>query len=238
MRFFGFTLIAIALSLLAWRQFTPKPRPSTPATQFPTIVESLNHQRQWLKSEFLRVQKAESKAALIEQGRSLFLSEFPIILNSWLGTPYDFNGHAANPGKTPVACGHFVSSVMQNAGCQLNRLQLGQLPSQQIISTFIPSNKLTVNSGQPYKAFLNEIYAQGDGVFLVGLDTHIVFLTVLDGKMRCIHASRSSSKQVVSEGPKEASTLKRSQYRVYGKLDSDYQFLKKWILGEPFEISR
>jgi hypothetical protein len=54
----------------------------------------------------------------------------------WHGTQRDFNGTTQTPRKGSIACGYFVSTVLRDAGIQLNRIKLGQSASQVFIKTF------------------------------------------------------------------------------------------------------
>lgn len=44
----------------------------------------------------------------------------------WYGTPWDFNGTTEQPGTGAIACGYFVTTVLRDAGVQLERVRLAQ----------------------------------------------------------------------------------------------------------------
>jgi hypothetical protein len=41
------------------------------------------------------------------------------ILPAWVGTPWSYSGTAETPGSDPIACGHFVARVLEEADVPL-----------------------------------------------------------------------------------------------------------------------
>lgn len=77
------------------------------------------------------------------------------LMPCWYGTPWDFNGCTADPGKGSIACGYFVTTVLRDAGLQLNRIRLAQSPSGIIIHKLCTNIKLFCN--QPLINLVNHI---------------------------------------------------------------------------------
>lgn len=59
------------------------------------------------------------------------------ILPSWVGTKWDFNGTTQIPQQGSIACGYFVTTVLQDGGVKLNRVKLAQCASEQMITTLV-----------------------------------------------------------------------------------------------------
>jgi len=172
---------------------------------------------------------------IIFQARELLQLSLPHLMRCWLGTPWDFNGTAHEPGTGKVACGYFVSSVLQDAGFLVEWAPLAQQASQNILGTFLPAEKMTIRVGMDYDLFLDEMLLSGPGVYIVGLDSHVAFLVINESQeLRFIHSSGSSPYCVVDESREQSQVLRSSNYRVTGNLTASAQVMRKWPQGETF----
>lgn len=180
---------------------------------------------------------AEKKAVLSE-ARELLENSLPELMRCWLGTRWDFNGTASSPGQGKIACGYFVTTVLKEAGFQIERNTLAQQASQQILRTFLPQDELRIRVGVPYKTFRFETARGKPGVYLVGLDTHVGFVVVKDQEYRFIHSSGSQPWCVVDESSEQALVMERSNYRVLGNISGNDEVIRRWLMGEKFPTQR
>ena len=209
----------------------PKPRPQ----EYATLTSDLNQQREQLKNQYLRATTNSQKQQIINQASALLEDTLPKMMRCWLGHPYDFHGTATTPGKGKIACGYYVSAVMLHAGFKIDRIPVAQQPSQNIIRTFVDNkSNYEVKSNTPYPKYLQHITSKYEGIQIVGLDTHVAFIVIKNGKMRYIHASGGASQCVVDEDQHNASSLRNSKYRVISNISRNPNVIQKWILGIPF----
>jgi hypothetical protein len=181
---------------------------------------------------------AREKKAVIDQARALLEHSLPEMMRCWLGTPWDFNGTATTPGEGKIACGYFVTTVLEAAGFRIERSQLAQQASQQILRTFLPMEDLRIRVGIPYKTFRFETTRGRPGIYLMGLDTHVGFLVVKDQEFRFIHSSGSQPWCVVDEPSELALVLERSNYRVLGNISANDEVIRRWLMEEKFPTQR
>ncbi|HHO53912.1 MAG TPA: hypothetical protein ENK18_24325 [Deltaproteobacteria bacterium] len=106
------------------------------------------------------------------------------ILPAWAGTPWGFYGTADTPGQGSIACGHFLGTVIEDLGFRVDRLALGRQASEHIVETFAPADQIVRAWGVTSGDFVGEIAAQGDGVYLLGLDFHAATLDVQGDQVR------------------------------------------------------
>ena len=172
------------------------------------------------------------KSRVLHEARSLLDHSMPELMRCWLGTQWDFNGTAKNPGEGKIACGYFVTTVMEGAGFRVKRAELAQQASQNILLSFLPQDALRLRVGVPYKTFRIETERSETGVYIVGLDTHVGFLVIKDQSYTFIHSSGSRPWCVVEENADAAHVLERSKYRVLGNLTASDAVVKKWLMGE------
>ena len=176
----------------------------------------------------------EEKHKVLEDARALLENTMPEMMRCWLGTPWDFNGIATEPGKGKIACGYFVSTVMEGAEFQVSRTQLAQQASQNILRTFLKQNDLRLRVGVPYKTFCQEMMRCESGIYIIGLDTHIGFLIVKNQSLIFLHSSGSKPWCVVEESGEQAHVLEKSNYRVMGNITGSDDVLRRWLLGDAF----
>jgi len=214
------------------REAIPVPDPEA----YTILSDDLETHRKRLGLAFTHAGDDRERAAILGQARALLESSLPRLMRCWLGTPWDFNGTAHEPGAGKVACGYFVSSVLQDAGFRVEWGPLAQQPSQNILGTFLPQEEMKIRVEMEYENFLSELTGAGAGVYIVGLDSHVAFL-VVSGKdeIRFIHSSGARPWCVVDESRDEAHVLRSSRYRVSGNITANGEVLRNWLLGSSFK---
>ena len=150
------------------------------------------------------------------------------LLPFWYGTPWDYNGVTQQPGRGAIACGYFITTVLQDAGLTLNRVKLAQCPSAQMIKTLVAPAFITHFSNKPLPEFLAAIQKQGFGLYIAGLDFHTGFLYHDGAQTWFMHAKWANPAAVVKEDAATSSILASSRCRITGKLSADPAILKHW----------
>jgi len=212
----------------------PRPRPA----DYRALIEDARRWRKNLAARYRKATGPEDRNKVLKETRSFLETLLPSMMRCWLGTPWDFNGTAEEPGNDQIACGYFVSTVLRDAGFRVDRYQLAQQPSENILRTFLPRSSLVRRVGVPYETFAAEARSLDPGIYIIGLDTHVAYLVVADGNFRFIHSSGSQPWCVVDEGETEASVLRASNYRIIGNLSADRRVLVRWLLEEPVTVHR
>jgi len=152
------------------------------------------------------------------------------MIEAWVGTPYDFFGISDEPGKGGIACGFFVSTVLEHAGFDVQRLALGEQASEHIVQTLVAEDGIERFHHVAPATVVQRAVAQGPGIYLVGLDTHTGFIVHDQRSVRFCHATSRRAKSVVCEPARESPSL-ASDYTVLGKL-GDGAAVEAWLGGE------
>lgn len=174
------------------------------------------------------------KLELINSARQFVLntiidSLFPF----WYGTQWDFNGQTREPGVGAIACGYFVTEILSDAGFNIPRVYWAQQASEVIIK--IMSRDIVRFSNRPIQEVVSKIKSKEDGLYVVGLDSHVGFIYKRGDKIQFVHANYYyPSIGVMSEEPDSGNPLRDSKYRVLGKILDDKMILC-WIKGERIE---
>jgi hypothetical protein len=149
------------------------------------------------------------------------------IIPYWIGTPWDYNGTTQIPGQGYIACGYFVTTVLRDAGVNINRVKMAQCASEQMINSL--TSMKTNYSSLPFSDFIQKIKARGKGISVIGLDNHTGFL-YNDGKeLYFIHASYVGTGKVAKEVASENAILQYSKYKVVGFISKDKKFMQQWL---------
>lgn len=154
------------------------------------------------------------------------------ILPAWYGTPWDFNGTTRIPGAGAIACGYFVNTTLQDAGFRIPRIRWSQLAAEPMIRKLAPQARSFSNAS--VADVQHWLIAQGDGVFVVGLDNHVGFITLSKGHARFVHSNYYQPRiGVMAECLDGPNPFAASRYRVIGKLFSD-EMTRAWIQGATY----
>ena len=210
-----------------------QPDPQT----YAVLAKDLKRWRTDLAARYKRATNATERTAVEGDARIILENALPAMMRCWLGTPWDFNGTAKAPGEGKIACGYFVATVLQDAGFRVDRYQLAQQASGNIMQSFLAKNACVLTVGEDYLAFCSRVEKGEPGIYVVGLDTHVAFLVVGGGEgFRFIHSSGSRPWCVVAESGAEATVLQRSKWRMLGNLTADRAVLKRWLTGEKIVV--
>lgn len=197
------------------------------------IFRQRDEVRMQYKTAFVEAQRDE---AIRHAGKMLTNNIESQIFPYWYGTAYDFNGNTDTPGKGKVACGYFVTTVLHDAGIPINRNTLAQVASEELVKGLVGEPHTHRFSALTIGEFLSELKAYGEGLYVVGLDTHTGFLLYQNGQVDFIHASARWPEAVVREPAVDSPTLRRSNYRVIGKISDNYGLMSAWLNVTPSTI--
>lgn len=167
------------------------------------------------------------KDQILEEMETFFLNSFHAILHYWYATRYDFNGITETPRKGFIACGYLISTIMKHAGFKVERIRLAQQPATYIVKTLCTPS--TIESLNTYEQLHKYVLDQGEGVYIVGLDTHVGILIHYRGEIHFSHASPIVPQTVVQDKFNESLALTFSTIYVVGKVSNNKELFKKWM---------
>lgn len=171
------------------------------------------------------------QTALLDSARNYLFDRITLdLLPAWYGTPWDFNGITRTPGQGKIACGYFVNTVLLDAGFRLPRIKWSQQGAEAI--TVKLSDRIKWFRDRPVSEVEAYLRDQGDGLYKVGLDNHVGFIVVREGRARFVHSSYYQPETGVMSEPLEGNNpLAHSRYRIIGHLLGD-EMIRAWITGE------
>lgn len=190
-----------------------------------------------------RVARGEVRAEARAYVRSVIRDA---IWPAWLGMPWGLGKHSTPvrphaPG-TVIACGYFVSSVLENAGLRPGtRFSYAQAPALQVQRSLAPESRdLHRFFSVPGDELARRIAALGDGLYIIGLNNHIGFVDVHGGAVDVVHASYTGAQVVTREPLATAEVIANSRAAGYfvTPLFHDDRLVEAWLRGETVPLRR
>lgn len=156
------------------------------------------------------------------------------IIPYWYGTIWDFNGYTAKPNHGVIACGYFFSTTLRDMGLILNRYTLAQQgPENEAMTIAIDRNNMLVFNENNLKEELPHL---DDGLYFVGLDSHVGYLYKNENELYFIHSNYIDG-FVMVENIKSSIAFSSDTYYIV-PITNNRSFVKKWITNEEIEIIR
>lgn len=204
--------------------------------KYDRLRESISYQQISLSEDF-RASNPQMKADVVYQAREyLFSTMRDSLIPFWYETPWDFNGTTEVPRKGNIACGYFVTTIIRHAGFDIDKYHLARQAASVLIDSLCAPPSIERFSKNNYEGFVNYMKCQHDGIYIVGLDTHVGFVVKHEGKIHFIHSSKPDYIGVVREDVEESRSLQRSKVFVVGNLLENEQLIKRWLQPKPEEI--
>jgi len=147
----------------------------------------------------------------------------------WYGTKWDFNGTTEMPQEGSIACGYFVTTTLRDMGVPINRVKMAQCASEEMIRSLTSKQNIHHVSNMSLEKFEEKLVGYGNGLYIIGLDSHTGFIFMDGDEHYFIHSTGWFPFKVVKDKISESAVLSRSKYRVVGKISDDETFLKNWV---------
>jgi len=207
-------------------------------TNYPVRLGELEEFRKKQAAAYAAAGGAQKAAVIRESRAELEKALRQDVFPAWFGTGWDFNGTTTTPGAGKIACGYFVSTCLTHVGFKVSRIKLAQQASQRIIETFMAkSERKILGDAKPMAVVRAYLKGKGDGIYLVGLDQHVGFVSVVGEDMAFIHSSYYNPESCVkAEKIETKNPLSDSKYRVIGKLFADDMVLG-WLEERNYPVA-
>jgi hypothetical protein len=179
---------------------------ATRDARFDAAVARIEAYRAALAGDYAAARTEAARAEVRAEARAYLIASirddlFPL----WLGTPWGLGKNSTatrphEPGMT-VGCSYFVTSILGNAGFQLDdRYRFAQAPALDIQRSLARGERAVRRFlSIPATELAEKVATLPDGLWLIGLSNHVGWVRVEDGEVRFVHASWSGDRQVTDE---------------------------------------
>jgi len=225
-------LLLVILGLYYWHSIsTPRKfNLKTHLHKYSTVKVQISHQRDSLQKAYQQASKTEKQVLVKHSQRYLQTSLGQKIFPYWYGTRWSYSGTTSSPRKGKIACGYFVTTTLQHAGFKLNRYRLAQQAASVIIRRLCEKKSIRTIGNNDTERLIAYLRKQPDGMYILGLDTHVGFIEKRQGKLDFIHSSFSTRRRVVREPVINSLVISNSSIYVVGNLLANKKLVKHWLL--------
>lgn len=205
--------------------------------EYITICNRLEASRKSLAAELKTATTKDAKTKIYDRARQLLITTLSdSMFVCWYGTEWDFNGITTKPRTGEIACGYFVTTLVEDAGFKIGRVELAQCASQTMINTLCPAADTKVITGGKVAKVKEHLLAKDDGIFIIGLDTHTGFVVKKGTELRVVHSNYTmASDGVMSESFDNASVIQYNGYFVIGDFMNSDSTMIKWLSGVSYK---
>lgn len=196
------------------------------------LIASVEKQRLIFQKAYNEAEESD-RSEIEEKAESYLLEKITDdFFDQWYGTEWDFNGTTRTPRKGKIACGYFITTVLSDAGFKIPRTKWAQQASEYYITRM--TSEVKRFSNQTPESMKMYFLKQTDGLFVVGLDSHVGFVYKFGDEVTFTHASYYDPKiGVQTEELTGENPFSNSAYRVVGRI-LNKEMVQKWILGEAW----
>lgn len=189
-----------------------------------------------LRNSIAGMQQQLSDATVNEARQYILSTLTDSIFPYWYDTPWDFNGTTQEPQQGSIACGFFISTTLQHAGFNIDRIKCGQQASSVFINIMCKKSSVKWISNNDTVKLVKHLLSQPDGLYLIGLDYHTGFIQKQGTDLWMIHAAFWPHYKVVKERVQESAHIKESKIFMVGDLLGNDELVRKWMKKERIEI--
>lgn len=164
-------------------------------------------------------------ASIVKKRNAIFDIMFNTMPQYWVGTDWDYNGISRVPKEGSIACGYFVTNLLDDLGFSIKRVLYAQQPSSVMIHQL--SNKESFGTAHSIDQMKKKILTMGieNDIFILGLDQHTGFILKNKNVLYFFHADYVTD-QVQFEKIKNSRALKQSQTYMFGSILQNDNLIK------------
>lgn len=196
---------------------------------YPELKKNIAKARLALAKKY-SIASNNNRVEILKQANDFWVSSVGTdLFFHWKNTSWDFNGTSTLPGEGSIACGFFVTTLLQDMDLDINRRKLTICASSEMMKSLVPHQQLLNLSYLSYSDFVNTMQKAGKGVYIIGLDFHTGFILHDGTDTWFIHSNYINRKGVVKELLENSATLRASKTKWVVSISTDRIFIERWL---------
>ncbi|MDX2303115.1 MAG: hypothetical protein NW226_09960 [Microscillaceae bacterium] len=186
--------------------------------------------QQFRFSEYYQNADSIQQQKILDQARDyIFYTLKDQVIPFWYATEWDFNGTTETPRQGTIACGYFVTTVLRHSGFHIDKYLLSRKASKALIENTCSYQSIQIFRDYDFKGLLEHLEKLQDGIYILGLDSHVGLLVKSGGKTQFIHSRKPKTVGVIQEKASESRTIESSSIHVIGDLLNNDDFIQNWL---------
>ena len=204
-----------------------------PSKSYSELKKEILETRDLFRKEYeMNKSNKERQDSIVSEAQKYLLAISDDFFRAWYDTPWTFHGHSQTPKEGSIACGYFITTTLRDMGFNIPRIKWAQQASEYLIKKV--STDIRRFQQKPMKDVIAYIESKGEGLYIVGLDSHVGYIYYINDKLSFVHANYYKPKiGVMSEPLIGRNPLNDSRYKVIGKI-FDKDMVTNWILNAPY----
>jgi N-acetylmuramoyl-L-alanine amidase len=215
---------------------------------FPGKLEQIRKKQREYREQWRKANKPEARKQVLLRAKQFVVRTIvEDIFPAWMGTPWHM-GHDDDacmphqPGKR-VSCSYFVTAVLQNVGLRLDsRSRWANSRALHIQYSLAPGTRNIHRYGSiSPKELSTGLVGLKPGLYLIGLNCHIGFILIADGRARFIHSNYVDPEEgVTDETVAESRAIANSQKVGYwvSPLFQDDRLIEYWLTSREVPLQK
>lgn len=209
-----------------------------PKGNYENIKKQCLAHRLRLQQNYNTAKNDSLRKTILDEARHTFTEDLlNNIIPFWYHTKWAFEGYTAQPGKGEVACGYFVSTTLKHVGLNIDRYRLAQKnPETEARSIQLADSVPHIENLSPQA--IKELFAQEkkDGLYFIGLDSHVGFLLKRRNELFFIHSNYIGDSGVTVEKIAFSQAFAAASHAYLAEITHNDQLLKSWIRGTEIKV--
>ncbi len=157
------------------------------------------------------------------------------IIPHWYGTTWGFEGHTSIPNNGEIACGYLVSTTLKHMGLNINRYRMAQQYSLKEVQVLARGDSVyTFNDASTVVSNIKENLKEG--LYVVGLSSHVGFILKRKGEVFFIHSSYLEPVAVAIEIASVSEAFIYSDLFYFAGVTTNHALLKKWLYSKEIKV--
>jgi len=222
-------MAAVVLLCAGWVPRAVEVRPGS----YPALLSRVLAHQVTLAARHSHAAPQERAAVLSEAEAFVERALTDSIWPCWTGTLWDFNGTSQTPRHGKIACGYFVTTCLRDLGYKVERVRWAQLGPEPLVQQIVGAEAVTRSIDEPVDDFVRTMARAGDGVYVIGLNSHVGFLLVREGEVWFCHSDYMPPAEVKIQRALESSALLGSTRRYVGRIVPDVALTAAWLSMDP-----
>lgn len=237
MRIFRITFVLLAILVLGAFTAPSSLSPAAALQNYTLLKEKIDFSRNHYHGLYETAAEDSLKSEILGSTEGLLTHMLvDSLLPYWEGTRWSFGGYTARPRHGSIACGYFVTTILRDAGFDIDRIRAGQMGAINLIHKLVDEKNVARNYRMSTQQLSQYVLNKGEGVYLLGLDEHIGFVVYKNGEMNFVHSSKLQPACVKTEPLLKSRSVSGSKYKIVGAITQDEALLRKWLAGEQIRI--
>lgn len=198
--------------------------------EYDSLISNIEHEQDSMVHWYRQATNTTARTRKIKEARTHLLETLTTeVFPYWYYTRWDFNGTTETPRQGNIACGYFVTTTLKHAGFKVERVRLAQQPASNIIKTLCKPGTLKRIGHNRTQELINHLKAQENGLYILGLDSHVGFVQKQGDYLYFIHSSYSNGRQVMKEQLGESNVVLRSDNYYIANLLANDELIRSWL---------